>query len=104
MRGAPTAHATANSAATTLMPLRYYGAAAPQHPLLDGRRLRGLRLCGGGRRAGGRAIRRERLHEGAPLEDHALVDLERRRVEVAFDAPRRVDLDRALRRDVADDG
>src|SRR5262245_51485111 len=51
-----------------------------------------------------RAITGRRFHERAPLEDHALVDLQAGRMDVAFDAAGCVDLDRPLRRDVADDG
>src|SRR5687768_9529162 len=88
----PVAHATASSTARTLI-----GPIVLR--LLDGRRLRRLRRC-----SLCRAVRSRRLHEGAALEDHALVDLKLRRVEVALDATGRVDLDRALRRDIADDG
>src|SRR5690348_243210 len=58
--------------------------------LLDRGRLRRLRLL----LLLGRAVGHRGLHERAALEDHALVDLERRRVEIALHAARRVDLDR----------
>src|SRR5262249_2030148 len=55
-----------------------------------------MRLVRGARGAG------RRLHERAALEHHALVDLQRRRVEGALPRAGAVDPDRALRLDVAD--
>ena len=70
------------------------------------RRRAGLRRRGGRRRGARPRTRRHDgvLHERAALEDHTFVDLQARRVQIALDAARRVDLDRALGLDVADHG